>query len=71
MREIKIRDEYIKLFQLLKYADMVSSGGEAKIVIIDGLVKVNGSIEKQKGKKIYENDIVEFEDDKVIVKYGE
>ncbi|MCG8485030.1 MAG: RNA-binding S4 domain-containing protein [Clostridia bacterium] len=71
MREIRIRDEYIKLFQLLKYADMVSSGGEAKIVIIDGLVKVNGSIEKQKGKKIYQNDIVEFEDDKVIVKYGE
>lgn len=69
MREIKIEDEYIKLFQLLKFADMVSSGGEAKIVINDGLVKVNGAIEKQRGKKIYKDDIVEFENDKVIIKY--
>lgn len=71
MRELFIKDEYIKLFQLLKFADMVSSGGEAKIVINDGLVKVNGSIEKQKGKKIYQDDIVEFENNKVIVKYEE
>ncbi len=68
MREIKIREEFIKLFQLLKYASLVPSGGEAKFVIDEGLVKVNGIIEKQKGKKIYKEDIIEFQGEKVVVK---
>lgn len=71
MREIIIKDDFIKLFQLLKYADMVGSGGEAKVAILDGLVKVNGDIEERKGKKIYKDDIVEFENEKVIIKYEE
>ncbi len=68
MEEIKIKEDFIKLFQLLKYANLVSSGGEAKLVIVDGLVKVNGETEIQKGKKIYKNDIVEFQNEKLIVK---
>ena len=61
METIKLRDEYIKLGQALKAAGLVSSGVEAKIVIQDGLVKVNGSKEIQRGKKLYDGDIVLFE----------
>lgn len=68
MKEINIKEDHIKLFQLLKFADLVSSGGEAKIMILEGLVKVNGQIELQRGKKIFKNDVVEFEGNKVIVK---
>ncbi|NLK73603.1 MAG: RNA-binding S4 domain-containing protein [Clostridiales bacterium] len=68
MKEIEIKDESIKLFQLLKYAGLIPSGGEAKFAISEGYVKVNGNIEKQKGKKIYKNDIIEFQGNKVIVK---
>ncbi len=68
MKEIQIKDEYIKLFKLLKYANLVSSGGEAKFLIEEGLVKVNNIIEKQKGKKIYKNDIIEFNEERILVK---
>lgn len=68
MKEIIIKDEYIKLFQLIKFAGIIPSGGEAKFVISEGFVKVNGKIEKQKGKKIYKDDIVEFQNQKVIIK---
>ena len=47
MEEIKIRDEFIKLGQLLKLADMVQDGVEAKYVITDGLVKVNGEVDEK------------------------
>lgn len=60
MEVIKLREEYIKLGQALKATGLVSSGVEAKNVILEGLVKVNGDIELQRGKKLYENDIVEF-----------
>ena len=51
MEEIKIRDEFIKLGQLLKLADMVQDGVEAKYVITDGLVKVNGEVDERRGRK--------------------
>ena len=57
MEEIKIRDEFIKLGQLLKLADMVQDGVEAKYVITDGLVKVNGEVDDRRGRKVYEGDI--------------
>ena len=60
MYEIKLRDEYIKLGQALKAAGLVGSGVESKIMIQDGLVKVNGEICTQRGKKLYRGDIVEF-----------
>lgn len=68
MEEIKIKDEFIKLAQLLKFANLVSSGGEAKMVIDEGFVSVNNQIEKRKGKKIYKDDIVEFNGNQIIVK---
>ena len=67
MEKISINTEYIKLDQFLKYANVVESGGVAKVVILDGLVKVNGEVCTQRGKKIRVNDIVEFENSKFIV----
>lgn len=61
METIKLRDEYIKLGQALKAAGMVGSGLEAKMVIQDGLVKVDGVVEYQRGKKLYDGAVVEFE----------
>lgn len=61
MDTIELRDEYIKLGQALKAAGMVGSGVEAKIVIQDGLVKVNGVVEYQRGKKLYSGAVIEFE----------
>lgn len=61
MEIIKLREEYIKLGQALKAAGFVDSGVEAKIVIQDGLVNVNGAVEYQRGKKLVDGDVVEFE----------
>ena len=61
MEIIKLRDDYIKLGQAIKAANLVESGVEAKFVIQDGLVKVNGQVEMQRGKKLVDGDIVEFE----------
>ena len=52
MYTIKLREEYIKLGQALKAAGLVSSGIEAKEVIIEGLVKVNGEVDTRRGKKL-------------------
>lgn len=67
MKTIQIKDEFIKLGQLLKLAGFVDSGVEAKIVIQDGQVKVNGEIDTRRGRKIVAGDIVEFEGNKVQV----
>ena len=67
MEKIKIRDEYITLGQLLKFANLVSSGIEAKMVILDELVLVNGEIETRRGKKIRSGDIVEFNGQQIVV----
>lgn len=61
MEKVKIKDEFIKLGQVMKLAGMVDSGLEAKIDIQEGLVKVNGKVEIQRGKKIYPGDVVEFD----------
>ena len=70
MEEITIRngDEFIKLGQAIKAAGFVESGVEAKIVIQDGLVKVNGKVETQSGKKLVGGEIVEFEGNKLLIK---
>lgn len=67
METIKLRDEYIKLGQALKAAGFVESGVEAKLVIQDGLVKVNGQTETQRGKKLYDGDEVQFENQKINI----
>ena len=61
MEIINLREEFIKLGQALKAAGFVDSGVEAKIVIQDGLVKVNGAVEYQRGKKLVDGDVVDFE----------
>lgn len=58
MEVIKLRDEYIKLGQALKAAGIVDSGVIAKLVIQDGAVEVNGKVEYQRGKKLYDGDVV-------------
>ena len=65
--KLRDEDEYIKLGQLLKACNLVSSGSEAKIVINDGLVKVNNDVCDMRGKKIYRGDIVEFENKEVNI----
>lgn len=61
MKNIKIDTEFIKLDQLMKYASMVQTGGEAKMLIAQELVLVNGEICTQRGKKIRPGDEVEFD----------
>ena len=67
METIVLRDEYIKLGQALKAAGLVDSGVEAKDVIVNGLVKVNGAVEVQRGKKLYDGDIVTFDRDEIKI----
>lgn len=61
MKTIKIDTEYIKLDQLLKLAEIASSGGHAKILILSEEVKVNGEIITQRGKKLRPGDKVQWE----------
>lgn len=68
MEIIKLRDDYIKLGQALKAAGFVESGAEAKEMIVDGLIKVNGKTELQRGKKLYDGDIVEFGGKEITIK---
>lgn len=58
--EIKIRDEFIKLGQALKLAGVVEDGVEAKYVIQDGLVKVNGEVDERRGRKVYVDDVISY-----------
>lgn len=69
MREIEIREgeEFIKLGQLLKKADMVSSGADVKMVIEEGQVLVNGEAELRRGRKLYDGDQVTFSGETVKV----
>lgn len=68
MTEIKIETEFIKLDALLKFANLVSSGGEAKIRIAEGEVLVNGEICTMRGKKLRSGDAVELDGAKVCIK---
>lgn len=60
METIVLRDEFIKLGQALKAANLVENGVEAKLEILDGKVKVNGQVELQRGKKLYDGDTVTY-----------
>ncbi len=65
--ELKLRDEFIKLGQAMKAAGIVSSGIDAKMLIQDGQVTVNGEVETRRGRKLYDGDVFEFEGDEVRV----
>ncbi|MCQ2423168.1 MAG: RNA-binding S4 domain-containing protein [Lachnospiraceae bacterium] len=60
MESVQIRDEFIKLGQAMKLAGLVDSGVEAKDVITDGQVTVNGEVDVRRGRKLYNGDIVEY-----------
>lgn len=63
----QLRDEFITLQNLLKAENIVATGGEAKYVIVDGLVFVNGECETRRGKKLRSGDVVTFEDYSITV----
>lgn len=67
MQTIQLREDYIKLGQALKAAGLAESGVDAKLAIQDGLVKVNGQVEFQRGKKLTTGDIVEFDGETVKI----
>lgn len=67
MQQIKLREDYIKLGQAIKAAGLVESGVDAKNVIQDGEVKVNGVVEYQRGKKLYDGDLVEFNGEQIKI----
>lgn len=67
METIKLKGEYIKLGQALKAANLVENGGAAKDYILDGLVKVNGEVCLQRGKKLYQGDKVSFDREEIEI----
>lgn len=69
MIAVKIREdeEYIKLGQAMKKAGLVGSGVDAKMIITDGLVKVNGEVEERRGRKLYDGDTFEYGGETVSV----
>ena len=67
MEIIKLRDEYIKLGQALKAAGLVENGVMAKVVIQDGEVLVNGEVELQRGKKLKDGDLVEYDGQQIKI----
>lgn len=67
MEVIRLRDEYIKLGQALKAAGLVESGVEAKEVITEGLVTVNGETDTRRGRKLYAGDMVVFDGEEIRI----
>ena len=67
MEKNKLREEFIKLGQALKAAGLVESGVEAKEVIQDGLVKVNGEVDTRRGRKLYSGDVVVFDGEEIRI----
>ena len=70
-KQIEITTEFIKLDSLLKFAGLVMTGGEAKEVVLDGLVSVNGEVCLMRGKKIRPGDAVSFDGEELEVVAGE
>ena len=67
MEKVLIRDDFIKLGQAMKLAGMVGSGVDAKMLIQDGQVEVNGEVEYQRGKKLHEGDVITFNGESVQI----
>lgn len=68
MRDVELTTEPVELYKILKFEGMTSSGGEAKLVIEQGQVMVNGFVEMRKRKKIVSGDIIEFAGEKLCMK---
>ena len=67
MRTVEITREPVELFKILKFEGLVSSGGEAKMVIDEGYVRVNGDVETRRRKKIFSGDVIEFGDETIRI----
>jgi len=67
MIEFKVTGDYIPMIQLLKAANLVQTGGEAQIVVTEGLVKYNGQVDYRKRLKVKKGDVVEFRNKKIVV----
>ena len=67
MRVVEISKEPVELYKILKFEGMVATGGEAKQVISEGLVLVNGKVETRKRKKIVAGDTIEFNQEKICI----
>ena len=69
-QELALRGEYITLDALLKATGLAGSGGEAKVLIADGAVRVNGEVDKRRGRKLRAGDLVQLGDGQVLVMAG-
>ncbi len=69
MRIVEITKEPVELYKILKFEGMASSGGEAKLVIEQGQVLVNGKVETRKRKKIVSGDVIEFASEKISIQF--
>ncbi|HJD29829.1 MAG TPA: RNA-binding S4 domain-containing protein [Candidatus Blautia avicola] len=67
MEIIKLREEYIKLGQALKAANLVEDGVEAKYAIQDGEVKVNQETETRRGRKLYDGDVISYNGEEIRI----
>ncbi len=67
MIEFKLEGEFIPMIQLLKAANLVGSGGEAQMVVLDGLVKYNGVVDLRKRLKVKQGDLVEYAGKKIKI----
>lgn len=70
MREVEISKQPVELYKILKFEGIVSSGGEAKAVIDDGQVLLNGVVETQRRKKIVGGDVIEFMGEKLVIVFN-
>lgn len=68
MRQVEIHKEPVELYKILKFESLVGSGGEAKFVIAEGFVQVNGEFETRKRRKIISGDIIEFNGERFRMK---
>ena len=69
MRVVEISSEPVELYKILKFEGMVASGGEAKQVISEGLVRVNGKVDTRKRKKIVSGDTIEFDQELISIQF--
>lgn len=67
MLDFKLEGEFIQLIQLLKATNLVQSGGEAQMVVSEGLVKCNGEVDLRKRLKVRSGDIIEFNGTKIKI----
>lgn len=66
--DVSIGGEVIRLGQFLKFSGLIDSGGDAKEAIIDGYVRVNGEVERRRGRQLHDGDLVAFEERTVRIR---